>query len=140
MFCSYCVLLHLSQEKNWDGNMRFSSLTLSFFQRKCTGVSTLAQWNQCHFCSTRTQVQFLPQHSGLKDQVLYSLGHNCGPGTPYAAKMKKKKCTQKNCNLKLLLIRKYNKWTLLTDLVYFNLFCIFLLLIYTFIFYIWYVF
>ena len=59
------------------------------------GVSAVAQWDQWHLCSARTQVWSLIQYSGLKDLAL--VGHTCvldlipGPGTPSARGRPKKR-------------------------------------------------
>ena len=37
------------------------------------GIPALVQWDQQLLCSTRTQVQSLAQHGGLKDPVLPQL-------------------------------------------------------------------
>ena len=70
----------------------------------------MVQWDWWHLCSTRTQVQFLAHHTGLKDLVWPRLGLRADPwpGNATCCQMAKKK-KKKNFNqVNVLSMEKIN--------------------------------
>ena len=74
----------------------WSSFLWESVKRVEGGVTTMAQGDWRHRCSTRMQVWSPVGHSGLKDPVLPWWDHKCGsdlipgPGTPYVLGWPKK--------------------------------------------------
>ena len=78
------------------------------------GIPTEAQRDQLHLCSTRTQVQSLAQHSGLRNpavaQVTTGLRSDPWPGNSIYCRVTKKKKKKKERKKRKRIKKVWDEW------------------------------